>query len=191
MTKVKYIIKNNLGEPEIIDDISCSINKKLYNLVKTDKFRIIDEGQKYKFKVNSNLYEGYINELLQPNGMGELYNKKNILIYEGQFNKGKFNGNGKLYDKYGKLTYEGEFMSNSPNGIGTKYYYDESGSFIMKYKGSFIKDNPDLQLTLDNKQKIDSSNLILPETFSNNKKTSQVIDELILEEKQYCKCQIM
>ena len=190
MTILKYIIKDNLGEPEIIDDF-LYMGENLYNVVHIDKFRIIDEGQKYKFKVNSNLYEGYINELLQPNGMGELYNKKNILIYEGQFNEGKFNGNGKLYDKYGKLTYEGEFSSNLPDGIGTKYYYDELGIFIMEYKGFFIKGNPDLQLTLDNKQKIDSSNPVLPENFSNNKKTSQVIDDLILKEKQCCKCQIM
>ena len=47
----------------------------------------------------------------------------NILIYEGEYLKGKRNGIGKEYNKItGDLMYEGEFKDGKRNGKGKEYY---------------------------------------------------------------------
>ena len=44
----------------------------------------------------------------------EMYGDIGIVEYEGRFYKGKRYGNGKLYDKKNVLIYEGEWANNNP-----------------------------------------------------------------------------
>ena len=57
-----------------------------------------EDGKKYIGEINNDL----------PNGKGTLYNKDNVILYEGDFIDGKKEGNGALYFEEGNY-YKGEF----------------------------------------------------------------------------------
>ena len=44
------------------------------------------------------------------------YNDFHILLFEGEYLKGKKNGKGKEYNQDGKLIYEGEYLNGVRNG---------------------------------------------------------------------------
>ena len=128
------------------------------------------EGLYYEYEIRGNKYLGKIkmpgkfcyigemNEKLEKNGKGILYNKNNIIMYEGEFVSNESHGKGKLYYDNGKLLYEGEFKHEdfykgkfyNKNGFlvyegefkdfkfdGEGIYYQEDGHYII---GNFKED---------------------------------------------------
>ena len=77
-------------------------------------------------------YVGEINEKLEKNGKGILYNKDNILDYEGDFISNEANGKGKVYYTNGNLLYEGDFRHDY---IFKGKYYSKKGFLV--YDGEF------------------------------------------------------
>ena len=77
------------------------------------------------------IYEGeYLNG--ERNGKGKEYNNKGVVIFEGEFKKGKkWNGNNiengkgymKEYNKNNTIIYEGEYVDGERNGKGKEYNY--------------------------------------------------------------------
>ena len=62
------------------------------------------------------------------------YDRRGILLYEGEYLNGKYNGKGKEYNFInGKLEYEGEFLNGKWNGKGKKYYKGK-----LEYEGQYI-----------------------------------------------------
>ena len=59
-----------------------------------------------------------------------------MLIFEGEYFKGKRNGKGKEYYYGGKVIFEGEYLKGKRNGKGKEY--DDEGKFIVEgeYKDS-------------------------------------------------------
>ena len=49
---------------------------------------------------------------------------KGILIFEGEYLKGKRNGKGKEYYGFGGLKYEGEYLDGKRHGKGKEYDYE-------------------------------------------------------------------
>ena len=78
----------------------------------------------------------YIGDLLncQKTGQGILYNKNNIIKYEGNFIKGIFQGNGRYNWENGEY-YIGQWLNGERNGKGIQYYANGN----VKYEGNFIK----------------------------------------------------
>ena len=54
---------------------------------------------------------------------GVLYSEKSKkILYDGQFNNGKYEGYGQLYDEEtGQLLYKGEFLNGEYEGKGKRY----------------------------------------------------------------------
>ena len=79
----------------------------------------------------------YIGDLLngQKNGKGILYNRNNIIKFEGDFINGTFQGNGR-YNLEGGEYYEGQWLNGKRNGRGILYYSNGK----VKYEGDFIND---------------------------------------------------
>ena len=61
---------------------------------------------------------------------------KGILIFEGEYLKGKRNGKGKEYNAKGKLKYEGEYLDGKRNGKGKEY--NPAGKII--FDGEYLND---------------------------------------------------
>ena len=73
-----------------------------------------------------------IYELINGNGRVKEYDKKNKLIFEGEYLNGKKNGKGKEYDE-NKLKFEGEYLGGKRNGKGKEY--DENK---LIYEGEYL-----------------------------------------------------
>ena len=79
------------------------------------------------------IYEG---EILNKkyNGRGKQYSFLNgLLEYEGEFKDGKWNGKGRKYCK-GKLDYEGEYINDIRNGKGKEYDYNGA----LRFEGIYL-----------------------------------------------------
>ena len=63
---------------------------------------------------NQLVYKGFVFEGMKVCYGVEMYGDIGIVEYEGGFYKGKRYGNGKLYDKKNVLIYEGEWANNNP-----------------------------------------------------------------------------
>ena len=63
---------------------------------------------------NQLIYKGFVFEGMKVCYGVEMYGDIGIVEYEGGFYKGKRYGNGKLYDKKNVLIYEGEWANNNP-----------------------------------------------------------------------------
>ena len=63
---------------------------------------------------NQLIYKGFVFEVMKVCYGVEMYKDIGIVEYEGGFYKGKRYGNGKLYDKKNVLIYEGEWANNNP-----------------------------------------------------------------------------
>ena len=66
---------------------------------------------------NQLIYSGFIYEGLKVCYGIELYGDVSLVEYEGEFNKGMRYGNGKLCNKKNELIYEGEWYMNNPSEI--------------------------------------------------------------------------
>ena len=85
-------------------------NKSLQNKIDINLVNyILFKGKYLVYEKNTNLVKEY-----------NIHN--NLLIYEGEYLKGKRNGRGKEYDA-GLLIYEGEYKNGKRNGKGTEYDY--------------------------------------------------------------------
>jgi len=78
------------------------------------------------------IFEGeYLN--LKRNGKGKEY-KKGKLIFEGEYSKGEKNGKGKEYNKLEDLIFEGEYLQGERNGKGKEYYPNGT----IKFEGEYL-----------------------------------------------------
>ena len=78
-------------------------------------------------------FEGVFLKGKKWNGKGKCYNENFIILYEGEFLKGKLNGKGKEY-KSRKLIFEGEYI-NGERWIGI----DENGKAIFEINNGIKK----------------------------------------------------
>ena len=62
------------------------------------------------------------------------YNGRLILIFEGEYLKGKRNGKGKEYNEDGNLIFEGEYLNGIRNGKAKEYYYNGN----LKFEGEYL-----------------------------------------------------
>ena len=97
-----------------------------------------------KYKILSGRYIIYdTNEKLKGKEYN-LYNERNIMIYEGEYLNGKRNGKGKEYnDERGHIIFEGEYLNGKRNGKGKEYfYYWYRCSLIKKllFEGKYLSD---------------------------------------------------
>ena len=94
----------------------------------TGNARILSDGEvlRYQGEVSSGLCTGD----------GLLYNTEGILVYEGAFQKNKYEGEGRAYyEDTGNLKYDGAFHENLYEGEGILYYPD---GMTKRYEGSFV-----------------------------------------------------
>ena len=89
---------------------------------------------KITFK-NDNYYIGQILDL-KMNGKGTLYNKNNVIIYEGNLINNKYEGNGKLFYDNGNY-YDGEFVDNTEHGKGKLYKKINNILYNIMYDGDW------------------------------------------------------
>ena len=72
--------------------------------------------------------------IFETNGKGKEYDGyENLLIYEGEYQKGERTGIGKEYDYNGTLRFEGEYLKGKRNGKGKEYY--DNGK--LKFEGEY------------------------------------------------------
>jgi len=75
-------------------------------------------------------------KIIGKNGKGiEYIINTNMLIFEGEYLKGRRNGKGKEYNKKGKLKFEGEYLNGKKNGKGKEYIYN-NGKLI--FEGEYL-----------------------------------------------------
>ena len=78
------------------------------------------------------IFEGeYLN--WKRNGYGKEY-KKEKLLFEGEFSKGERSGKGKEYNKWEELIFEGEYLNGERNGKGKEYYPNGN----LKFEGEYL-----------------------------------------------------
>ena len=93
------------------------------------------------FSYNNQIYDykefsGKVQELLRNVIYEEddFLNKQDIVIFEGEYIKGKRNGKGKEYNENGSLIYEGEFKDGKRNGHGKEYYNNN----VLIFEGEYL-----------------------------------------------------
>ena len=142
--KSSYFIKNTfslLTERKKLFIISY--NKKYLALldVTTENYKKIcikyivreknGNGKEYD-KKDRLIFEGeYLN--WKRNGHGKEY-KKEKLIFEGEFLNGVRSGKGKEYDKWEELIFEGEYLNGEKSGKGKEYYPNVK----LKFEGEYL-----------------------------------------------------
>ena len=92
-------------------------------------------GEGIEYFENGNIkYKGEYDNNGEYSGYGIEYeeNKKEQIIYKGNFLGGKYHGKGKLF-RYGKIVYEGDFVENRLEGEGKEF--DKNGDVV--YIGEF------------------------------------------------------
>jgi hypothetical protein len=109
------------------------------------------EGRGVFYWNNGIKYIGYLSKNAL-NGNGYLLDKKNRLIYKGEFASNKRHGYGKLYYANGEY-YEGDFINDKLEGNGSYYFSNGDvweGTFQNKMKngvGVMIKKTGEIFLT--------------------------------------------
>ena len=108
-------LRKSVKSSYIIESIFSILSKK-------KKLSLITYNKKFqsKFEINIEHFktncERYI--IRDKIGKGKEYDKKDKLIFEGEYLNGKKNGYGKEYDEEGKLIFEGKYL----NGKGKEYF---------------------------------------------------------------------
>ena len=122
----KFEEKSNIN---ILNSIKSFFNLiELFSFLKArQKLNIIIYNKHFQEKLGidindyKKISEKYI--IHEKNGKGREYKKRtNLLIFEGEYLKGKRNGKGKEYYDISELKYEGEYL----NGKGNEYYDNEN-----------------------------------------------------------------
>jgi len=106
-----------------VNIIENDIRKKRENGNYINDQYIWGDGKYYKGQFKNNL----------PNGKGVKYYSNGDILYEGDFNNGKFEGNGKYNYKDGSY-FIGIYKNGLRNGKGMKYY--RNGNIM--YEGEYI-----------------------------------------------------
>jgi len=120
-----------------------------------------------KFFINIRIYKGkeYHDELVfegvyfndqKWNGKGKEYRSDGILLFEGEYLKGKRNGKGKEYNLFGGLIFEGEYINGKRwNGKGKEYKHEYIGEllFIGEYFNGKRWNGKGIEYTWKNKLK--------------------------------------
>ena len=75
-----------------------------------------------------------IYELINGNGKVKEYYEHGILLFEGEYRKGKRNGKGKEYDSKGHLYFEGEYLNDIRHGKGIEYLFNGE----IEYEGEYL-----------------------------------------------------
>lgn len=109
--------------------IYWQVNKLRYDITYVEDYINLIEYNNNEEKI----YEGRANVGLKYFGYGKLF-RNNTLIYEGNFNNGKFQGNGTLYEN-GLKVYEGEFENDVFWGSGISYYETTEN---IEYDGEWV-----------------------------------------------------
>jgi antitoxin component YwqK of YwqJK toxin-antitoxin module len=130
-------------------------NKLRYKACYIDDYVNLIEYNNHEEKI----YEGRSNSAFRYFGLGKLY-RNNQLIYEGNFNNGKFQGSGILYEN-GLKVYEGEFENDVFWGSGISYYEITQN---IEYDGEWVNGSKHGQGTLYS----DSGEIVYSGTFHNN-----------------------
>ena len=143
------------GEGRLYDESGALIYQGAF-----DKGLRSGRGMAYRSDTHTLLYYGdFVNDVWEGSGVvyeedgttvryrgdfvGGLYEGEGsyyeggILVYMGQFSKGRFEGTGTLYDENGNVTYQGEFSQGNRQGAGTAY--DAIGSAL--FSGEFLDNN--------------------------------------------------
>ena len=132
----KIFSRGTFKEGEIINGLLYDIDgKKIYE--GEIRNNIPKEGKNYKiYKLNGYLkYEGDVLDY-SYHGNGKIYEDKNILIFDGIFNKGdKVKG---IFYENNEKKYEGEFKNDKFNGFGKLYILDDENNNYLYYEGNFI-----------------------------------------------------
>ena len=101
-----------------------SINNKLNLIIYNKKFQ-------KKLKIDIDYYKKIsgIEKIIEKNGKGKEYKlNTNIMIFQGEYLKGKRNGKGYEYYITGELKFEGDYLNGvKTNGFG----YDYQGNIIL------------------------------------------------------------
>ena len=125
LVKSKYILK------QVFDHII--IRKKLKIIIHNKELRSILE---YNINDYKKLSEKEI--IIEKNGKGKEYIiDKNILIFEGEYSKGKRNGKGNEYYINGQLKSEGTYLKGEKNGKFKEYYFNGQ----LKFDGEYLNGN--------------------------------------------------
>ena len=158
----------------IKEDQKKSGNIKLKDVISTNIFKIIVGNLYENRKLNIIKYSKYFQKQLSINieyykkisgkykidginGPGKEYAlNTNVLIFEGEYLKGKRNGNGKEYYENGTKKFEGEYANGKRNGKGKEYnangYLLFEGECLndKKWNGNFNKKqlNPKKKITM-------------------------------------------
>ena len=122
----------NIKSKYILNHIFSHINEILvFDLIKYNKiFKNILGINLTNYKLLNGKYIKY-----ESDKIGKLYNAyNNILIYEGDYLKGKRQGKGKEYFDEGNLKFEGEYLNWKRNGKGKEY--DIYGK--LKFEGEYL-----------------------------------------------------
>ena len=132
----KIFSRGTFKEGEIINGLLFDIDgKKIYE--GEIRNNIPKEGKNYKlYKLNGYLkYDGDVLDY-SYHGNGKIYEDKNILIFDGIFNKGdKVKG---IFYENNEKKYEGEFKNDKFNGFGKLYILDDENNNYLYYEGYFI-----------------------------------------------------
>ena len=132
--------KNNIPVINIIDMIkSFNIFKEIiFHLTSNKQLEIMKYNKKIqnKFEKNINHYKLYSKKyvIYETDKKVKEYNKDDILLFEGDYLKGKRNGKGKEYDYESYLIYEGDHSKGKRNGKGQEYYHKD----YLIYEGDYL-----------------------------------------------------
>ena len=74
-----------------------------------------------------------IYELINGDGKVQEYDYFTLLIFDGEYLKGKRNGKGKEYYFDGKLKFEGQYLNGNRYGNGKEYYSNGK----LKFEGEY------------------------------------------------------
>jgi antitoxin component YwqK of YwqJK toxin-antitoxin module len=134
LVKSKFILK------QVFDHIN--IRKKLNIIIHNKELRSILE-----YNINDYKKLSAKEIIIEKNGKGKEYIiDKNILIFEGEYSKGKRNGKGNEYYINGQLKSEGTYLKGEKNGKFKEYYFNGQ----LKFDGEYLNGNKIKGIGFDN-----------------------------------------
>ena len=131
-------VENVESQINLIESIkSLFIIKNIFSFLKEcSKLNLIIYNKKFQTKLGIDIeyyktVSGRV-KLLDKNGYGKEYKlNTDILVFEGEYIKGKRNGKGKEYFDNNKLKFEGTYLNGKRSGFGKEYC--DNG--ILKFEG--------------------------------------------------------
>jgi len=151
MDDIEYKVRNISSDLNIGKSIKSKYNlkeillflgrKRLYNLI------IYNKHLQKELEINLEEYKKISGKykIGEKNGIGRVYKlDTNILIFKGEYTKGKKNGKGIEYYDNDKLKFEGEYLKGEKNGKGKEYYFHHFhyyGNYNskLKFDGEYLK----------------------------------------------------